>query len=95
MRAKVDDFAYVLVAAVIIIAVLLAIFALIPPGGIGVTTSIENFTLGAVGFTGDNMQSLSFGNFRVGDPGALQERCLKRDLHPPHRPPVHKGDKQP
>jgi len=67
MRAKVDDFAYVLVAAVIIIAVLLAIFALIPPGGIGIVASIENFTLGGVGFTGENMDSLSYGNFRVGD----------------------------
>ncbi|MCJ7816538.1 MAG: hypothetical protein MUP55_01650, partial [Candidatus Aenigmarchaeota archaeon] len=67
MRAKVDDFAYVLVAAVIIIAVLLAIFALIPPGGIGIVTSIENFTLGGVGFTGENMDSLSYGSFRVGD----------------------------
>jgi hypothetical protein len=67
MRAKVDDFAYVLVAAVIIIAVLLAIFALIPPGGIGLVTEIENFTLGGVGFTGESMQSLPYGNFRVGD----------------------------
>jgi hypothetical protein len=67
MRAEVDDFAYVLVAAVIIIAVLLAIFALIPPGGIGIVTQVENFTLGGVGFTGENMDSVSFGSFRVGD----------------------------
>ena len=67
MRAKVDDFAYVLVAAVIIIAVLLAIFALIPPGGIGIETGIGNFTLGGVGFTGENMETVPFGSFRLGD----------------------------
>jgi hypothetical protein len=67
MRAKVDDFAYVLVAAVVILAVLLAIFALIPPGGIGLTTPIENFTLGSVGFTGENVDVIPYGSFRVGD----------------------------
>lgn len=48
-EVKIDDFVYVLVAAIIILVVVLAIFAFVPPGGIGVTTSVENFTLGGGG----------------------------------------------
>jgi hypothetical protein len=63
---KVDDFAYLLVGAIIIIAVLLAIFALIPPGGIGVQVPVYNFTLGPVGINGENVETISFGSFTVG-----------------------------
>jgi len=64
---EVDDFLYVLVAGIVIVVVALVIFALVPPGGIGITTQIENFTLGAVGFAGDNMQALNLGTFTVGE----------------------------
>ena len=72
---KIEDFTYVLIAAIIIVAVLLAIFAFIPSGGIGITNQVENFTLGTVGFAGDNMQSLSLGTFIVGE---VNTEAIKR-----------------
>jgi hypothetical protein len=66
-EVNIDDFVYVLVAAIIVLVVVVAIFAFIPSGGIGITNPVENFTLGGVGFTGENMIFQSYGSFRVGD----------------------------
>ncbi len=64
--AEVEDFMYVLVAGIIILAIALAFFAFIPSGGIGIIVPVDSFSLGPVGFTGDNMVSKSYGNFQVG-----------------------------
>src|SRR4030043_750014 len=66
-EVKIDSFVYVLVAAIIVLVVALAFFASIPPGGIGLVTDVENFTLGGVGFTGENMVTQNYGTFGVGD----------------------------
>jgi hypothetical protein len=66
-EVKIDNFVYVLIAAIIVLVVVLAFFSSIPPGGIGLVTSIENFTLGGVGFTGENMIMQAYGSFSVGD----------------------------
>jgi len=66
-EVKIDSFVYVLIAAIIVLVVALAFFASIPPGGIGLVTSVENFTLGGVGFTGESMIMQNYGTFGVGD----------------------------
>jgi hypothetical protein len=66
MRAKVDDFMYVLLAGIVILIIALAYFASIPPGGIGLEVPVAELSVGSVGFTGDNMISRSYGSFQVG-----------------------------
>lgn len=66
----VEDFIYVLAAALILILVFAAISAIIPvgPGGVVGNISIAEFALGGVGYSGDyEASSISLGSFDVGE----------------------------
>ncbi|MEM5812484.1 MAG: hypothetical protein QXN71_03945 [Candidatus Aenigmatarchaeota archaeon] len=67
MRAKIDEFLFVLIVGVVILVIALAFFASIPPGGIGIIVPVDNFSLGSVGFSGDNVISRNYGSFKVGE----------------------------
>ena len=61
----VDEFMYVLVIGVVVLALAVIFFASIP--NIGIVVPITSLSVGTVGFTGDNMISRSYGSFQVGE----------------------------